>query len=317
MSKPCGAGYALRPCTYVWMRTASRFTSNRPFARPVRPTMTPAITPRLLIPALTGVIVALGVGITIVLERVADEPPHGPVAVVQPPVLELVGNHAFTTADVRARIAPDETPFLDASGALDGDAVDREVLLVLAFYWDRGYANVKAGTPHFDPRKNTVAIPVEEGDVFTMASVSVTGELLGTEASHLAMIRIRPGMVFSRSMIATDRESLSTFYQDKSYADANVLPLTKIDLDHHTIALTFEIERGYASRFERIDVIAKSRARADAIRSLVTVAAGQPYSETGLVETKRRLGVLGYDVALSTKHGASDALVVATIEEIP
>jgi outer membrane protein insertion porin family len=123
-------------------------------------------------------------------------------------------------------------------------------------------------------------------------------------------------MVFSRTMIATDRETLSTFYEDKTYADANVLPLTKIDLDHHTIDLTFEIERGYASTFERIDVIAKSRARADAIRRVVTVAAGQPYSETGLVETKRRLGQLGYDVAISRKHGSTDALVVATIEEL-
>src|SRR5512143_323595 len=142
--------------------------------------MTPAITPRLLIPALTGVIVALGVGITIVRERVADDPPRATAAAAEPPVLELVGNHVFTTADVRARIAADETPFLDENGALDRDAVDREVLLVLAFYWDRGYANVKAATPHFDPRKNTIALPVDEGAMFTMAAVNVTGELLGT-----------------------------------------------------------------------------------------------------------------------------------------
>src|SRR5512143_134640 len=106
--------------------------------------MTPAVAPRHLIPAITGVIVALGVGLTIMVERLADEPPPRAPAVVvpPPPVLELVGNHAFTTADVRAAIAADETPFLDESRTLDRDAVDREVLLVLAFYWDRGYANV-------------------------------------------------------------------------------------------------------------------------------------------------------------------------------
>ena len=32
-------------------------------------------------------------------------------------------------------------------------------------------------------------------------------------------------------MIAEDRENLSAFYQDQGYAYANVLPLTKVDLD--------------------------------------------------------------------------------------
>jgi len=241
-----------------------------------------------------------------------------PAPAVRAPELELIGAHAFTSAQVRVAIAGVESPLLDEHGALDSDALEREMLLISAFYWDRGYVNVKVGAPRYDRERGVISVPVDEGQRFTMGSITITGELLASEASHLAMIRVRPGMVFSRKMIATDREALSTFYADRSYAYVTVLPLTKIDLDAKTIDLTFEIERGQPATFERIDVVAKTPAGEAAIRNQLAVSAGQPYNETRLLGTKQRALALGLfrDIAISTKRGSRDDLVVASIEEV-
>jgi outer membrane protein assembly factor BamA len=48
--------------------------------------------------------------------------------------------------------------------------------------------------------------------------------------------------VFSRSAIVAGRQRVSAKLAKDGMADANVLPLTKVDLDKKTIDLTFEIE---------------------------------------------------------------------------
>jgi outer membrane protein insertion porin family len=74
-------------------------------------------------------------------------------------------------------------------------------------------------------------------------------------------INLRAGLTFSRTTIAEDREKLSSFYQDQGYAYANVLPLTKVDLDKRQISLTFEISRGKRAYFERINIRGNSKTR--------------------------------------------------------
>ena len=271
--------------------------------------MMPALSPKLVV---AGAVLAVCVAVTIVLEMRNDG--DAPAAPRGEPVIELVGNRAFTTRQIRDAIATSELPFLASDGSIDHEVVEREVLLISAFYWDRGHANVKVGSPRIDRARNVISIPVEEGPTFTMGHVAVTGELLGTEASHLAMINVKPGTLFSRAVIAKASETLNTFYQDKSYAEATVIPQTKVDTHKRTIDLTYEITTGKPSTFERIEIIADPPSAEAAIRNAVTVAAGQPFNVTQLVETKRRVTALGFDTAISTARGADDTRVIVTIE---
>jgi len=278
--------------------------------------MTPAVTPSRLA-YVAGIVVATCVVVVIAWEAIGGHGDATPTpTATQPFALELVGNRAFSTAEIRAEVAHLETPLVDGSGAVDDDALQREVLLISAFYWDHGHANVKIGTPRFERSRNTIVIQVDEGPSFTIDTVTVKGHLIGDEHHHLAMIHVRPGELFSRKRIADDRETLATFYEDQAYAYADVRPTTQIDVARRTIGLAFEIEPGTPASFERIDVVNHSRTSDDAIRGAIAVAAGQPYNATRLVETKRRVAALGRfrDVAVSIRRGSTEALVVATIE---
>ena len=97
------------------------------------------------------------------------------------------------------------------------------------------------------------------------------------------------------------------FYQDRGYAYATVLPLTKLDLAARTVTLIYEIDPGEISFFEGIDVVGNDHTSADLIRDELGIVAGQRFHATRLDEGRRRLERLGYfrSVDIATQRGAT------------
>ena len=237
--------------------------------------------------------------------------------------VQFIGNNSISDDELRNAISTrraDALSFLNDSGTYSQEAFERDLLLVSAHYWDRGYANVKVGTPQLrlsrDKQYMYLSIPVDEGPVFTIGSASFKGDLIGTTQKNLERIRMRPGMKFSRTLIAEDRESLSNYYQDQGYAYANVLPLTKVDLEKRQISLTFEVARGKRAYFERINVRGNSKTRDKVIRREMKISEGELFNNTNLEVSKRRIMALGFfeNVVVSTKRGSSDEFVEVNVE---
>ena len=118
-----------------------------------------------------------------------------------------------------------------AGGLYDEDSFSMDELYVSAEYWDRGYANVKVGEPRLVRHgpKLVIELPIQEGPKFHLGAIVIAAP--GVDGVTLP---IRPGDLFSRSKIADAREQLA------KALGVDVLPLTKVDLDHERINLTFE-----------------------------------------------------------------------------
>jgi len=239
--------------------------------------------------------------------------------------VQFIGNSSIPDEELRGSIQtrrPDALSFLNDSGTYSQEAFERDLLLVSAHYWDRGYANVKVGTPQLrlsrDKQFMYLSIPIDEGPVFTIGTVNFKGDLIGAAAKNLEKIKIRAGMKFSRTMIAEDREKLSNYYQDQGYAYANVLPLTKVDLPNRRINLTFEVARGKRAYFERINIRGNSKTRDKVIRREMKISEGELFNNTNLEVSKRRINALGFfeNVVVSTKRGSSDEFVEVNVEVV-
>ncbi|HVK89380.1 MAG TPA: outer membrane protein assembly factor BamA [Kofleriaceae bacterium] len=237
--------------------------------------------------------------------------------------VQFIGNAAISDDELRGAIATrrqDSLSFLNDSGTYSQEAFERDLLLVSAYYWDRGYANVKVGTPQLrlsrDKKYMYLSIPVDEGPVFTIGSVSFKGDLIGSADENAKRVKLRPGDKFSRTVIAEDREKLSAYYQDQGYAYANVLPLTKVDLPNKRINLTFEVARGKRAYFERINIRGNSKTRDKVIRREMKISEGEMFNNTNLEISKRRITALGFfeNVVVSTKRGSSDEFVEVNVE---
>ena len=237
--------------------------------------------------------------------------------------VEFIGNHAITDDELRNSIATRKggaLSFLSSGGTFNEKDFERDLLIINALYWDRGYAAVKLGTPQLelsrDKRYMYVSIPIDEGPVFTIGDIQFKGALIGDEAAHRAKIRSAPGERFSRALIAGDRERLSDYYMDQGYAYANINPMTVPDMEHRRISLVYEIESGKKAYFERITIRGNSKTRDKVIRREMKISEGELYSATNLEASKRRITALGFfdDVQVSTKRGSSDELVEVEIQ---
>ncbi len=235
----------------------------------------------------------------------------------------FIGNTAFSDDELRGIIATRRAgalSFLNDSGTFNQEAFDRDLLIVSSHYWDRGYANVKLGTPQLrlsrDKKYMYLSIPIDEGPVFTIGKIEFKGDLIGDAASHLAKMHIRAGDRFSRTKIAEDRDAIAAFYMDQGYAYANVLPMTKVDLKNHTISLSFEVARGKKAYFERINIRGNAKTRDKVIRREMKISEGELFNQTNLDESKRRINALGFfdKVDVSTKRGSSDEFVEVNVE---
>jgi outer membrane protein insertion porin family len=238
----------------------------------------------------------------------------GSAAAHPQPTFLVTGNTMFTSSEIRAGTNRDQSDLLEPSGAISQEAVERLTLLIAAFYWDHGYANVKVQEPRIDRDHHRIEYALEEGPRFTISSVRVTGTLLEKEPRIMAMLTIKPGDVFSRTKIANDRTRLGTYYEDRAYAFANVLPLTKVDLANRTIGLTFEIDPGAAAFIEAIDIHNTTSVSTDAIRKVLLFAPKQPWHATRVEESRRRLKQSFPKVTLSTRRGTALNSVRVIIE---
>jgi outer membrane protein insertion porin family len=233
----------------------------------------------------------------------------GCTAAAQPRIV-FTGNANISSAELLNAI---DDPF-EADGSLQQEVFERDLLLLSAYYWDRGYARVRIGDPKISATE--IVIPITENEVFTIGSIAVTGDPTPRmRARHHDALKTRTGALFSRTQIANDREQLSRYYEERGYAYVNVLPLTKIDIATRTVALTFEITRGKVARIEHVDLDCPRVPDAGAV---IRVYNGDRYDVRKFEESKaaiRALGSLGKDdVVLWSKRGSTDELVILGIE---
>ncbi len=112
---------------------------------------------------------------------------------------------------------------------------------ISAYYWDKGYANVRVVDPTVTAGRITLAFKIIEGPVFKMGKIEITGVPAADRPAYLKLFGVKPGDLFSRTAIATGRDKLSNALVAAGNRNVNVLPLTKVDLPGKRISLTLEV----------------------------------------------------------------------------
>ena len=139
------------------------------------------------------------------------------------------GNRAVPTAALQAAVAQ-----LGAAIS-EPDGPERLAVVVTALYFDRGYIAVRVDEPT-RASDGALVVRLSEGDRFAVHAISFSGAWPRAEDDLRAVMRTRAGAVFCRADVAADLRRLSALA-----GGAAVTPLTRIDVEHHTIDLEFAI----------------------------------------------------------------------------
>lgn len=233
------------------------------------------------------------------------------------------GNRHATDDELRSVMATQEgnwLSFLTSAGTYKEDAFERDVLLLTAFYYDKGYVTVKIGKPTVemspDKRFLYISIPIEEGEVYKIGKLDFQGELLVSKEDMIAGLKTKSGDQFNRSKLGQDIQNVNNFYKNRGYANVNVTPLTQIDAEKHIVDLTFDLQQGKKVYFERINIRGNTKTRDKVIRRELKITEGELYSEALVEFSKNRVQALGFfeKVEISTKRGSTDDKLVVFVE---
>jgi outer membrane protein insertion porin family len=244
-------------------------------------------------------------------------------AKVQVKEVRFIGNGHVSADDligVMQTRAGGYLSFLSSAGTFQQEALERDLQNLQATYLDRGYVTVKVGRPSValsaDKRLIFVTIPIEEGERYRIGKVKFAGQLLEQEQRLREIVKTREGEWFSRAVVGQDLFAVGDVYKDLGHAYANVTPLTDTDAQQRTLDLTFEVQPGVVTTFERIEVVGNEKTRDKVIRRELRIYEGERFSGTGLRQSKQRVNALGFfdTVEITTKRGSADDKVVATVE---
>ncbi len=237
--------------------------------------------------------------------------------------VNFVGNHAIGDDELREVILTHEGNILSIvtqAGTYREDVFQRDLLLLQAHYWDRGYVQVKVGTPliELSPDKQSmyITISIDEGPQYRLGKIDIRGDLLESKEFFLKKVSVKPGEIFNRSKLSDDLQKLTDLYKDRGYAYVNASPATPVDEKNLTVDVTFEIQKGELVYFDHINIRGNSKTRDKVIRRELRIIEGDSYNQTALDYSKRRVNALGFfeKVDVSTKRGSSDNEMDVNVE---
>jgi outer membrane protein insertion porin family len=243
-------------------------------------------------------------------------------AKVQVKEIVIVGNDHVSREDLTAVMSTQEggyLSFLTSAGTYREEVFQRDIQNIQFVYGDRGYISAKVAKPSValspDKRYLYITIRVEEGEQYRVGKIDFSGELLHEKAELEKHVTVKPGEIFARSRVAHDLFAIADLYKDDGYASANVNPVTDVNAQTRIVDLTYDVQPGKKTYFERIEITGNSKTRDKVIRRELRVYEGELYSQTKLNESKARVNALGFfeTVNVATERGSADDKLVARV----
>ncbi len=252
---------------------------------------------------------------------------HKPVTVRR---ISFIGNEHVSDSDLRDTMQTGNGGFFSfgSGGPYRQDVFERDVLMLSAMYYDKGYLSVQIGTPRVmltpDREGIDIALTIHEGPRYKIRQLRIYErdnegkevEPLGGRRALRLMIHEQSGDFFNRAELIKELQAVRTLYRDAGFANVEAEPETELDPIHEQVDIVVPIKRGPPVHIERIEVKGNTKTRDKVIRREVVIEEGNLFSETGMDASKRRITALGYfdRVDVSTEQGSSPDKIIVNIE---
>jgi outer membrane protein insertion porin family len=246
----------------------------------------------------------------------------------------FIGNDTVSDDELRAVMFTGNPGFFafGSGGPFRQDAFERDMAVISALYYDRGYLQVSINTPRvmLTPDRNGVelSITIEEGPrykirrfrVFERDTEGKEIEPVGGRRKLRSLIRAESGDYFNRAQLLEDLQAVRTLYRDEGFANVLADPETTLDPTSQEVDVVVPILRGPLVHFGRIEVQGNTKTRDKVIRRELEIVEGDKFSETNLERSRRRVTALGYfeRVDITTQDENTDKIsVLVEVAEKP
>ncbi len=243
--------------------------------------------------------------------------------------LNIVGNNSFKAKKIREDFQSDTTNW--TSWYSKDDQYSREKMSgdlerLTSFYLDRGYVDFAVDSTQVsmspDKRKMYVVANIEEGEVYTVSDIKLTGDLILTDEDLRKQLSIKAGETFSRRKVEQSSDAITSVLSNIGYAFAEVNPIPEIDREKREVSLNFQVVPGQRVYVRRISFKGNLHTEDQVLRREMRQLEGAWYSQAAIDRSKIRLQRLGYfeTVAIDTPRvpGQEDQVdITVEVKEQP
>ncbi|MBU6456696.1 MAG: outer membrane protein assembly factor BamA [Bradyrhizobium sp.] len=240
--------------------------------------------------------------------------------------INFVGNHAFSSRQLRAVIKSSATTmlsFLTGGNVYDSDrvAADREQLRL--YYRSKGYADVRVtqANAEYDPAAKgfTLTFVIDEGPLYHVGDISLVCNVPGLDPEKMRrLLLIKTGAVFDGNALDKSVELAGTELAKLGFPFAQATAHTTNDSGARRVDIALAINQGPRAYVERIEIHGNTRTRGYVIRREFDIAEGDAYNKSLIDRAERRLKNLNYfkTVKISAKPGSASDRVILDVEVV-
>lgn len=215
--------------------------------------------------------------------------------------INIVGNNAFTTEDLRAEFlltTPNWMSWWNKDDQYSKQKLTADLETLKSFYMNQGYLEFAIDSTQVsispDKRDIYITVNVTEGEKYTINDVKLAGELQVPEAELTSLIKFAKGDVFNRQLVTESSKAISDRLGNDGYAFANVNAIPEIDKENHTAAFTFFIDPGKRVYVRRINLTGNTRTRDAVLRREMRQLESAWYAGDKINRSKERLERLAF-----------------------
>lgn len=224
---------------------------------------------------------------------------EGPAAKIRD--INIVGNHLFTTEDLRANFlltTPNWMSWWNKDDQYSKQKLTADLEALRSFYMNQGYLEFSIDSTQVsispDKRDVYITINLTEGEKYNISKTKLAGDMLLPEEDLRKLINIQDGEVFNRQKVTDASKTINDKLGEEGYAFANVNAVPEINKQEHTVAFTFFIDPGRKVYVRRINVQGNTRTRDSVVRREMRQLESAWYAGDKIKRSKERIQRLNF-----------------------
>jgi len=215
--------------------------------------------------------------------------------------INIVGNIVYSDEELLEMFESKSTGWLSWITSNDKWAKEKitgDLETLNSFYLDRGYINFAVDSTQVSvtPDKSGVyvTVNVSEDQIFTVAEVDLSGDIVVAKEQLRPLIFIRKGQIFSQTLVTSSEEWITKRLGNEGYNFAKVEGVTEINDEDKTVNLKFFIDPGKRTYVRRISFAGNTRTADEVLRREMRQMEAAPASSINIEQSRVRLERLGF-----------------------
>lgn len=215
--------------------------------------------------------------------------------------INVVGNRAFNDEEIADLFELQTTGWLSFFN--NDDKYSKEKLTgdlekLTSFYMDRGYLQFTIDSTQVSVAPNMeevyITANITEGEVFSISSVDLSGDLVLPEADLKRFLLVSQGQIFSQQLVTSTEEYLTRRLGNDGYNFAKVTGIPEVNEEDNTVAMKFFVDPGKRTYVRRINFIGNMKTEDDVLRREMRQMESAPASAANIEQSRIRLERLGF-----------------------